>query len=103
MARQITIYAANQLNFGATVQVQVDTFVNGVKTSEKYYTFNANQFSCVYDTSNVNYAILHMSGNTFQINNGDYDTFVFTGIPGTLANVQLLAAAVVNDIAQYTT
>lgn len=101
MAKTIDIGTAQKLQFGSFVQLQVVVYTDGVITSEKYYTFNANQFSCVYDNANPNTCVMHFDGNSLTISNGDYSSFASVGV--SKASVVALAASVVADIAQHTT
>ena len=101
MANRIVIGAANLLGGASYVQVQIQTFENGVATSERYVSFNANNFECVYDNEQPNIAVLHFgSSHTVTISNADYQEFYFGGL--VKASPVALAADVLGDIAGFT-
>ena len=102
MAKSIDFSVATQIGLGSFVQVQVVLQENGVTYSEQYYNFSANTFSAVYDNSAPNVAVFHFgSEHTLSVTNGDYATYTLAGFPQ--ASPVALAAAVITDIAQYTT
>lgn len=102
MAKSIEITLATQLGLGSFIHVGVVTHDNGVLTTEQNYIFNANDFTCVYDSLQPNIVVFHFGANhTLSISNGDYATYSLAGTPQ--ATPIALAAAVVTDIAQYTT
>ena len=102
MAKSIDISVATQLATGSYIQVSVSIQENGVSTALPNYSFNANDFTCVYDSLQPNIAVFHFGANhTLSVSNGDYSVFSWGGTSKT--SVIDLAAAVVTDIAQYTT
>lgn len=102
MAKSIDISVATQLATGSYIQVSVSIQENGVSTALPNYSFNANDFTCVYDSLQPNIAVFHFGANhTLSVSNGDYSVFSWGGTPQ--ASPVALAAAVVTDIAQYTT
>ena len=102
MAKSIDISVATQLGAGSFIYVGVVTHDNGVLTTSQNYSFNANDFTCVYDSLQPNIVVFHFGANhTLSISNGDYATYSLAGFPK--ASPVALAAAVVTDIAQYTT
>lgn len=101
MTRQIFIGAASQLQFGSFVQVQVQTTINGVITSDDRVVFNANKLGVAYDLESPNIVVFHFNGTSIAVSNADYNVFSFGGIIKT--DPVDLAASVIADIAQYTT
>ena len=102
MAKSIEITLASQLGAGSFIYVGVLIHDNGVLTTSQNYSFNANHFTCVYDSFQPNIVVFHFGANhTLSISNGDYATYSLAGTPQ--ASPVALATSVVTDIAQYTT
>lgn len=102
MAKSIEITLASLLGLGSFIYVGVVIKENGVVTSSQNYSFNANDFTCVYDFLQPNIVVFHFGANhTLSVSNGDYSVFSWAGTPE--ASPVALATRVVTDIAQYTT
>ena len=100
MARRITFASALQLQFGSLIQLQVVITDNGSTISIQNYTFNANHFSCVLDEVNQKQCTLHLGyQHSINIDNGTYQEY-YVG-PSSFANINLLVAAIINDVSQY--
>ena len=100
MARRITFGSALQLQLGSLIQLQVVITDNGSTISIQNYTFNANHFSCVLDEVNGNQCTLHLGyQHSINIDNGTYQEY-YVG-PSSFANINLLVAAIINDVSQY--
>lgn len=102
MANTLSISAASLVG-GTSFIESVFTVTSGATTiSEKHFLFSANLFSSVYDPSNPNIGILNLGlSHQVTISNGDYSTLIFGGT--TYASVELIIAAYISDLAQYTT
>lgn len=101
---------ANTLSISKATLVGGSSFVNSVFTvtsgattiSERNYLFSANLFSAIYDPTNPNIGLFNLGqSHSENISNGDYNVLMFDGV--VYANIQLLVAAYVSDIAAYTT
>ena len=101
MTRQILIGSANQLQFGSFIQIQVETQIDGVVTSDDYISFDANKLGVAYDLESPNIVVFHFNGTSITVSNADYNVFSFGGIIKT--DPADLAISVIADIAQYTT
>lgn len=100
MARRITFGTASQLQFGNLIQLQVVITDNGSNISQQNYTFNASLFSCVQDDINPNQCTLHLGyQHSINIDNGTYQEYYLGA--SSYANINLLVAAIINDVAQY--
>ena len=101
MTRQILIGSANQLQFGSFIEFQVQTTINGVITSDKIVSFDANKLGVSYDLESPNIVVFHFNGTAITVSNADYNVFSFGGIIKT--DPVDLAISVISDVAQYTT
>lgn len=101
MTSQIYISSASQLQFGSFIEVQVQTTINGVITSDPIIVFDANKLGVAYDLESPNIVVFHFNGTAITVSNADYNVFSFAGIIKT--NPVDLAISVIADIAQYTT
>ena len=101
MIREIFIGNAVPLQFGSYVKVQIAFTIDGVQEFNEYMTFDANQFSVVYDTQNPNIVVFHFGHIMQSISSGDYNQFRYAGFvePTLIA----FAQNVITDIAQFTT
>ena len=71
MAKSIEITLASQLGAGSFIYVGVLIHDNGVLTTSQNYSFNANDFTCVYDSFQPNIVVFHFGANhTLSISNG---------------------------------
>lgn len=103
MANNILTITAASLIGGASFVESVFTVTNGATTiSERHYLFSANLCSAIYDASNPNIGVLNLgTSHQVTISNGDYSTLKIGTT--TYASVELLIAAYIADIAQFTT
>ena len=101
MIREIFIGNAVPLQFGSYVKVQIAFTIDGVQEFNEYMTFDANQFSVVYDTQNPNIVVFHFGHIMQSISSGDYNQFRYAAFvePTLIA----FAQTVIPDIAQFTT
>ena len=101
MIREIFIGNAVPLQFGSYVKVQIAFTIDGVQEFNEYMTFDANQFSVVYDTQNPNIVVFHFGHIMQSISNGDYNQFRYAAFvePTLIA----FAQNVIIDISSYTT
>lgn len=100
MANSIEIATATQLGTASMVTVQVLTSTNGTVTSDKYFVFNANDFSATYDNNQPNICVLHFGPNhSLSISNADYQSFTWAGT--AKASAIALATAVIDDVHVY--
>ena len=101
MIREIFIGNAIPLQFGSYVKVQIASTIDGVQVFNEYMTFDANQFSVVYDTQNPNIVVFHFGHIMQSISNGDYNQFRYAAFvePTLIA----FAQNVIIDISSYTT
>ena len=100
MANRIVIGTANLLGGSSYLQIQVQSSENGVLQTDKYISFNANDFECIYDNQQPNIVVFHFGRNhTVTVSNADYQEFYQVG--DSKATPVALAVAVLNDIATY--
>ena len=100
MANSIFIGSAVQLGLASMVTIQVQIETNGTTTSDRYYCFNANDFSATYDGNQPNICVLHFGPNhSLSISNADYQSFNHSG--GSVASAVALASAVITDVVNY--
>ena len=101
MANRIVIGAASLLGGSSYLQIQVQSLENGVLQTDKYISFNANEFECIYDNQQPNIVVFHFGRNhTVTVSNADYQEFYQVGV--SKATPVALAVAVLGDIAGYT-
>lgn len=101
MANRIVIGGANLIGGASYVQVQIQSYDDGVLISDKYVSFNANDFECIYDNQSPNSVVMHFGiHHTVNISNADYSEFYYIGVQKT--SPVDLATTVVADIAGYT-
>lgn len=101
MIREIFIGNALPLQFGSYIQVQIIFTIDGVQQFNEYMTFDANNFSVVYDVQNPNIIVFHFGEIMQVISNADYNQFRYAAFvePTLIA----FAQNVIIDISSYTT
>ena len=100
MANRIVIGTANLLGGSSYLQIQVQSLENGVLQTDKYISFNANDFECIYDNQQPNIVVFHFGRNhTITVSNAAYQEFYYVGV--AKSSPLDLAITVIGDIASY--
>jgi len=101
MTRQIEFGAVSPLQFGSYVQAQVIFREDGVVVRDLNISFDAYEFSTVYDAQNPNNVAIHFgNGHTITVNN-KFDLYTYAGTD--YANPKDLVVAYIPEVMQYTT
>jgi hypothetical protein len=100
MANTITISPALQIGGNYFVETVITVTDGATTISDKHYFYSANTVSAVYYDDNPDIGIIHMGNHQVTLSNGDYSTLIWNG--NTYASIDLLVAAFIADVAQYT-
>lgn len=84
MAKTINILAPSQgFTNQALLTVQVEIREDGSLISNRFYTFDATQFSAYIDVEATTIANVHFGEHSLSISNGEYTSFNYNGSPVT--------------------